>query len=248
MNSTVLIVPGYHGSGAAHWQSWLQDNIPGSQRVSGIDWETPILPRWAEQVGKAIDASPQPLWVVAHSFGCLASAIAIAQHPRKVAGAILVAPADPERFSIHGVRDRAQDGKKDSVNILLPQGRLAETGLLIASENDPWLTFSEARKWAGRWELPLYNARQAGHINTESGFGPWPVLLELLKAMVEEQNRCHFHPGARVVVRSSDRGTPLSKSGLSVSPSGNLPRAKVQTSRLVLQPGSSEAQVANVRF
>lgn len=211
MNSTILIVPGYHGSGPAHWQSWLQDSIPGSQRVSGINWETPVLPRWAEQVGRAIDSSPNQVWVVSHSFGCLASAVAIAQHPRKVAGAILVAPADPERFSLQGV----QDGQKESVKTLLPQGRLTATGLLIASENDPWLSYEEARKWAGRWELPLFNAQRAGHINTESGYGPWPLLLELLKAMDHEHDRCRFRqtfresrPAKNVLVGSGVRFDP----------------------------------------
>ena len=42
-NATVLIVPGYHGSGPDHWQSWLETQVPEARRVSGIDWEQPVL-------------------------------------------------------------------------------------------------------------------------------------------------------------------------------------------------------------
>jgi len=197
MNSTVLIVPGYRGSGAAHWQSWLQAKIAGSQRVTGIDWNAPVLSRWADQVAAAIDRSTKPVWIVAHSFGCLASAVAIARQPAKVAGAVLVAPADPERFSRDGVRDRTRDSHSESVKSLLPVGALAEMGLLIASENDPWLDYNDARGLAERWKLPLFNARQAGHINVESGFGPCPLLYDLLKAMCLAGDEPKYAPAKR---------------------------------------------------
>ena len=98
MRCTVLIVPGFHGSGPDHWQSWLERQLPESRRVSGIDWEAPVLARWAAEVRREIDAAASAVWLVAHSFGCLASVVAAADRPEKVAGALLVAPADPARF------------------------------------------------------------------------------------------------------------------------------------------------------
>ena len=183
MNSKVLIVPGYRGSGPAHWQTWLESQLPGGERVAGIDWHTPSLPRWSERIGQAIDASPQPAWIVAHSFGCLATVAAVAQQPSKIAGLIMVAPADPERFSVDGVRDSSGRTARESIAQYLPRNQLGINGLLVASENDPWLALDEARRMALRWRLPLYNAGKVGHINTESGFGPWPFLLSLLYAL-----------------------------------------------------------------
>ncbi|MFA5630728.1 MAG: alpha/beta hydrolase [Porticoccaceae bacterium] len=183
MTDNLLIVPGFRGSGPAHWQSWLECQIPGSQRIEGIDWFTPSLPRWAERIGRAIDAATQPLWIVAHSFGCLATAAAIAQQPRKIAGVVLVAPADPERFAVSGLRNSGDRVPEASITQLLPPAELGVNGLLIASRNDPWLTLDDARNMARRWRLPLFNAGEAGHINTESGFGPWPLLVSLLYAL-----------------------------------------------------------------
>ncbi len=42
MRQTVLIVPGYHGSGPGHWQSWLEGELPEARRVTGIDWDEPL--------------------------------------------------------------------------------------------------------------------------------------------------------------------------------------------------------------
>lgn len=183
MAERVLIVPGYRGSGDAHWQSWLERNLAGCERVSGIDWNKPALPRWVEKIGQAIDVSSEPVWVIAHSFGCLASAVAIAQQPTKIAGAILAAPADPERFSADGIRHSGGRITEPSITTLLPQHDLGVNGLLVGSQNDPWLSLDDARALAKKWRLPLMNAGNVGHINVDSGFGPWPLLLSLLYAL-----------------------------------------------------------------
>ena len=81
MRQTVLIIPGYHGSGPGHWQNWLEGELPEAHRVAGIDWDTPLLARWAGEVRREIDAAPGAVWLVAHSFGCLASAVAAADRP-----------------------------------------------------------------------------------------------------------------------------------------------------------------------
>lgn len=199
MNSKILIVPGYAGSGPAHWQSWLQNRLPDSERVTGIDWHDPILPRWSERIGRTLEAAPAPVWIIAHSFGSLASAAAIAHQPGKIAGALLVAPADPERFSLRGIRDRAGPKALPSIADLLPRESLAINGLLVASENDPWLSLDGARQLAQRWRLPLLNAGRVGHINTESGFGPWPFLLSLLAALrFETEGRSPRKPPRKV--------------------------------------------------
>jgi predicted alpha/beta hydrolase family esterase len=43
----LLIVPGLHDSGPAHWQSWLEAQEPGARRVVQRDWQAPDLERWA---------------------------------------------------------------------------------------------------------------------------------------------------------------------------------------------------------
>jgi predicted alpha/beta hydrolase family esterase len=203
MQQSTLIVPGYHGSGPLHWQTWVETRLPGACRVRGIDWEQPILARWAGAVRDEIDAAPHAVWLVAHSFGCLASVVAAVDRPDKVAGALLVAPADPQRFGPLGLRD-AVAGDDESLAPWLPQAPLKCPSTVVASSDDPWVKLEAASYWAERWGSRLLDIGKAGHINADSGFGPWPDGLELLLAM----QRMHddFPLGAIAATPTSQRG------------------------------------------
>ena len=166
--STVLIVPGLRNSGPSHWQTWLQGLLPDVRRVEQDDWEKTCLSDWAARVREAIDAAAEPVWIVAHSFGCLASVTAGFTRPERIRGALLVAPADPERFGEPAV---------------LLEERLAFPSLVVASSNDPWVRAPVAERWAQRWGSRYMNIGPAGHINVDSGHGPWPEGLALLRQL-----------------------------------------------------------------
>jgi predicted alpha/beta hydrolase family esterase len=200
MRETVLIVPGYHGSGPGHWQTWLEGELPDARRVSGIDWDAPLLARWAGEVRREIDGAAGAVWLLAHSFGCLASAVAAADRPQRVAGLLLVAPADPERFGLLGVRGDTR--RSAGVGEFLPQSAFACPSILVASRTDPWLAPPAARRWAERWGSRLVDIGAAGHINIESGHGPWPLALTLLRQLRETADRPRGPSAA-------DRQTPL---------------------------------------
>jgi predicted alpha/beta hydrolase family esterase len=156
--ATTLIIPGLGNSGPDHWQSWWQAVETGSIRVLQQDWTTPDLLRWATAVEEAIQGATVPVWIVAHSFGSLAAVVAASRNPRAVAGVFLVAPADPQNFDVEP---------------LLPEAALQFPSAIVASSNDPWLKLMTAGLWAQRWDSRLINVGAAGHINAESGFGPW---------------------------------------------------------------------------
>jgi serine hydrolase len=50
----------------------------------------------------------------------------------------------------------------------------------VASRTDPHATFSQARDYADAWGARLVDARDAGHIATADGYGPWPAGERLL--------------------------------------------------------------------
>ena len=161
----LVIVPGLRGSGAAHWQSWLQGQVAGSVRIEQDDWDAPDLERWSDRVADTLEAlGPGPHVIAAHSFGCLATLRATLRRPsRDVAQLLLVAPADPARFD-------AADA--------LPQGRLGLPSCVVASDTDPWMSASRAAEWASRWGSGWINLGDAGHINVDSGYGPFPLARE----------------------------------------------------------------------
>jgi len=211
-NASVLIVPGFKGNDEAHWQNWLHRQLPGSRVLAGVSWNEPILAEWAERIREEIHRAPQPLWIIAHSFGCLASVVAAADRPGNVAGVILVAPADPGRFNLLGLGplDDPRLAVKSLAEIL-PEKSLGVPGLLIASETDPWMPLSGAQHWASQWSLEVMNLRDAGHINTEAGFGPWPLLLELFCAMRGESQPRQVRDGAEPHRMARGRGSVLAQ-------------------------------------
>jgi uncharacterized protein len=187
----VLLVPGLHGSGPAHWQTWLQAHHPRSVRVLQHDWSRPDLERWSVAIEQAVASDREAAWVgVAHSFGCLALAQCIARQQTQgpydaaadggVAAALLVAPADPARFRLGDLR------------AALPQRRLGVPSVMLASETDPWMAPAMAAQWARTWGAELLSLGDAGHVNVDAGFGPLPsakLLTEQLIRRVERARR-----------------------------------------------------------
>jgi predicted alpha/beta hydrolase family esterase len=182
----LLVIPGLNDSGPAHWQTWLQGQYGRrALRVEQDDWARPDLDRWVQRVEVTLARHPRVRWVaVAHSFGCLALLRYLALGGEGVQAAVLAAPADPEKF---GVASR------------LPQSHLAVPAVLLASENDPWMRFDAACARGRVWGAQLVSLGDAGHINTEAGFGPLPQAKTLVELMVQRLER----------ERRPDRAHPL---------------------------------------
>lgn len=183
---STLIVPGYQGSGPGHWQSWIEHQLPDARRVSGIDWHRPSLQSWSDAIRVAIRYASSPVWLVAHSFGCLAAVTAASQVSSRIAGVFLVAPGDPDRFGPEGLRE--PEAGEPSIAARLPQDLLAFPSLIVASSNDPWMRPAKVAYWADRWGSAVTHLGRAGHINEASGFGPWPEGLALLQAFKSAQS------------------------------------------------------------
>ena len=64
---------------------------------------------------------------------------------------------------------------------------------VIGSEDDPWMPLDRARDWAHTWGGGFVNLGRVGHINTESGFGPWPLARQKVDHLVRQQQRLHTH-------------------------------------------------------
>ncbi len=85
---------------------------------------------------------------------------------------MFVAPADPQRFG---------------VSSMLPTGRLAFPSVVVASTNDPWMRLTQAAYWADLWGSRLIKLGNAGHINVDSGFGPWQDGLDIFEQLRRSQ-------------------------------------------------------------
>jgi predicted alpha/beta hydrolase family esterase len=168
MSCNVVIVPGWHGSGPAHWQTIWEQNHPEYVRVAHRDWCSTHCPDWVMAVDRAVISSPGDVVLVAHSLGCLAVvwwASLRSDCARWVQGALLVAP--PNLSSATGTLPALSSFTP------LPAGRLPFRSLLIASENGPYTSIEAAAGLARKWGSEFIDVGAAGHINADSGHGQW---------------------------------------------------------------------------
>ena len=163
-----LIVPGWQGSSDDHWQSHWQRNLPNSARVEQDDWLTPRREDWVAALDRAVNASADPVILIAHSLGCVTvahwSAHASLVSLRKVRGALLVAPADVERPACSpALRNFAP----------IPKHLLPFPSQVVGSDNDPAASAPRALQLARDWGAEAGILAGAGHINVKSGHRRW---------------------------------------------------------------------------
>jgi predicted alpha/beta hydrolase family esterase len=183
-DADILIIPGWSGSGETHWQTRWERNLKTARRVEQGDWIAPDRAAWAGAITQAIAASTRPVILIAHSLGVIATVHALqslhtlhasqASTPSNVAGAFFVAPADVTEADTWPTPGGHRLDARASGFTPLPEGPLRCPSALVASANDPYCRLERAREFALNWGSTLLEAGEVGHINTDSGHGPWP--------------------------------------------------------------------------
>lgn len=171
---TIVIVPGWRDSGPGHWQSLWAERMQGAVRVVQDDWLTPSRDAWVSSLEKLVLGSPGPVVIAAHSLGCIATTHLSAAAAARISGALLVAPADPERRAV--LQSFAP----------VPYAKLPYRSIVVASSNDPFCPVRLAGAYARAWGSEFVRMQNAGHINVDSGHGDWPLGLALLQSLTDE--------------------------------------------------------------
>jgi serine hydrolase len=174
-----VILHGWHGCGPDHWQTWLAEQLGAAGReVRYPDLpaaEQPTLDGWLGALLDTLDGLPDDGFdVVAHSLGAVlwlhhVAAGRAAAQPARVA---LVAPPSPAttipemapffpvRLDIDAVR------------------RAAGGTVLVGSDDDPYTPEGIAVAYGRPLKMPTTVIAGAGHLNPDSGYGPWPAVLD----------------------------------------------------------------------
>jgi predicted alpha/beta hydrolase family esterase len=174
MKCDILIVAGLWNSGPQHWQTHWERKYSKWERVAHRDWHAPDRDEWVAELDAAIAACNGRPILVAHSLGCmLVAQWAQARSHLNVAGAFLVAPSDVEAPSYPidagGFRP-------------IPMQPLPFPSVVVASNDDPYAEIERSRAFARAWGSKLIEIGDAGHINADTGFGPWPEGERMLEA------------------------------------------------------------------
>ena len=166
----IIIVPGYTNSGPDHWQSRWETKMKSARRVDQDDWHKPIVEDWTKNLIETVDVSTKPAVVIAHSLGCQVLVQSVLQMSddqiQKIVGAFIVAPPDVENPKM----------KPKHLMTFGPYPRqpLPFSSILISSDDDPFCSKEVAQNMAKAWGSEYISARESGHLNAESGHGPWP--------------------------------------------------------------------------
>ncbi|WP_281179099.1 alpha/beta hydrolase [Actinoplanes sp. NBRC 101535] len=148
-----------------HWSRQWARAHPGYRWAP----EPPGPPYQPDERVAALDAalgeSDEPAVLIAHSAGCLTVAIWATRHAGPVQAALLATPPwVPE---------------------LTPEQKLPFRSLLVASSNDPHATLEQSERLARDWGAEFVDAGAVGHLDSASGFGPWPQGEKLLQRLVD---------------------------------------------------------------
>jgi predicted alpha/beta hydrolase family esterase len=164
-----VLVPGRFNSGAQHWQSVWERELPIWQRLNQRHWDDGDIHRWTGSLRRLLARCTRPALLVGHSLGALAACCVAREMPAALGGVMLVAPAEPARFHAEGD---------------VPECALGVPAVVVASQNDPFMSLARAEYWARLWQGELVDLGEAGHINAESGFGPWAFGKDVLLTLV----------------------------------------------------------------
>jgi len=165
-DTDILIVPGYTNSGPDHWQSRWEAKLSTARRVEQAEWSKPVREDWTARVAEAVNEATKPVVLVAHSRGGATAIQALPLCDKPIAGGFFVAPPDVANPKIRP-KHLMTFGPYPRDPLLFPS-------MVIASRNDPFCDFDVAEDLAGAWGSLFIDAGDTGHLNSESGHGPWP--------------------------------------------------------------------------
>ena len=181
-DANILIVPGYTNSGPDHWQSRWEANMENAKRVEQEEWSKPVREDWIARVRNEIKVSRKPTVLVAHSLGVASTVHALDDmgvEANHVVGTFLVSPPEVTNPKIRP-KQLMTFGPYPSAPLPCPS-------FVIGSRNDPFSSYESMQESAADWGAFFVDAGESGHINSESGHGPWPeglmVFAEFMKRL-----------------------------------------------------------------
>jgi hypothetical protein len=174
---TYINVPGLGGSGDSHWQTYWEKTYPEIIRVEQTDWDNPVCSTWIEQLAETLNQSAdKPIVLIGHSLGCATIVHAAKkQMLNGIAGAFLVAMPDVERA----------DFPKECIGFApMPRISLSFPSLMIASENDPYISSMELKKWSDIFGAEFISVGKREHIGTAAQLEYWEEGQSLFQKFV----------------------------------------------------------------
>ena len=164
-----LILHGWQGSGPDHWQTWLAERLRADgHEVRYPDLPDPDSPRLHAWLQALEEQRTESDTVICHSLACL---LWVHHH---VWGA---PPAERVLF----VAPPCMSDPPPEIAGFFPvpfTPPAAENARLVHSDDDPYCPAGAKTTFADPLGIETDLVPGAGHINPDSGYGPWPAVLD----------------------------------------------------------------------
>ena len=174
MSNRVLILHGWGGSDAPHWQAELASEIAknyGTVSFPLLDnCHFPSKNRWLKQVKKILEEF-KPDTVVCHSLANTLWFWLCAEDIAEVERLFMVSPPS---------LSTTESTIKTFFPCAIPKNIHANEVHVLVSDNDPWITTEEAESMAKSVSASYRVIADAGHINADSGYGKWELIENLV--------------------------------------------------------------------
>ena len=176
MKKRVLLLHGWGGSDSPHWQSWLASEIAKDYGTVSFlkfsDFDFPNKNRWKEELLKEL-VDFKPNIVICHSLAnILWFHLCNEENIKDVEKLFLVA--------VPSLKCEVEE-IKSFFPVKAPKNLHAKEVLLVASTNDPYMTQDEAKEVQTLLGVEMEILVDAGHINSDSGYGKWSWMLNKIK-------------------------------------------------------------------
>lgn len=180
----VFLIHGFEGVPNGGWRPWLMGKL-GREDIfaCSLSMPTPEAPKKEEWIQKITSEIPEPneaIFLVGHSLGVNAILQYLQNLPEgsKIGGVLLI--SGPYK----GKREITQEFFEPDYDFVRIKNT-CKNFAIIHGDNDPWVPFSDAEKFAQGLSCELIAIPNGGHLNGSSGWYELPqaftVLMNWLK-------------------------------------------------------------------
>jgi predicted alpha/beta hydrolase family esterase len=186
----VVIVPGWKGSGATHWQRWLERKC----RALGAEVHCPKLPgrfkkpqlsAWLEALERVAPIINETTALVGHSLGCPTILHMLERdYVRSVGLVVLVAPVTASRMIEHVDKYPSSEAFQAMMSFQDGLGRAtwkARRIEIFTSFDDIWVDPVETMRYAQVTGANFTGITNGGHLSMADGYHTFPWVLDQLK-------------------------------------------------------------------
>lgn len=181
MKKRVLLLHGWGGSDAPHWQSYIAAEVARDYGCVSFlklpNFDLPNRDIWVKKTLRELREFKADI-VICHSLAnilwfhmCNSGLL------EDVEKLFLVAPPS--------LKSKIAE-LESFFPIEVPKNLHAKETLLICSSNDPYMSLKEAKELQSELGVEMKVLENAGHINSDSGFGEWEWMLEKIKGLTDE--------------------------------------------------------------